>query len=132
MKKLTLLLALLVSLVAKAEMDKYGCGWVFRSTVNMFSDGKNETERRYGDVEIYWNHDCTSRVKIVYANGSYEYYYVKSNAKVKDGQTYNGTPYKVFDMYDEKTDKKVSFQILYGQGGVSIKLIYGDGYIEFG
>jgi hypothetical protein len=40
MKKLTLLFALVVSLVAKADIEDYGCGWVFRASLVNYYDGK--------------------------------------------------------------------------------------------
>jgi hypothetical protein len=131
MKKLTLLVALTITLVSKADMSDYGCGWVFRASVVNYYDGKEYSDSKLTNCAFYWNGDCDKLMKFVLDNGKIEYYYIKSNQKIIEGTNDDGVPYKAFFIYDKKTHKQFVFQVVYDDNGTYVKLIDKNEYILF-
>jgi hypothetical protein len=132
MKKLTLLIALTITLVAKADMEEFGCGWRFKANIAAYYDGKEYSEPRLTNSTFYWNGDCDKLMKFVQDNGEVESYYIKSNERVIEGKNNDGIPYKAFFIYDKKTHRSLVFQVVYDDNGTYVKLIDKTGeYILF-
>jgi hypothetical protein len=132
MKKLTLLVALTITLVAKADMSDYGCGWRFRGNFVRYHDGKNNSDVEIARNEFYWNGDCNKLMKFVRSDGKIDYFYINSDDKMMEGKDNDGVPYKAFFIYSKKTHDLFVFQILYDDEAVYVKLIEKTGeYLIF-
>jgi hypothetical protein len=134
MKKLTLLVALTITLVSKAQESTFhslSCGWLFKSTTRAAVEKGVVTDIKKRDFDFYFNSDCNGSMKVVFPDGKTKNYQINATYETIESKTNNGTPYTLFffNQVGSSIIQKVS--VIRTEGTPTIRMFFGDNYVDF-